>query len=364
MSEIGVVAIGRNEGERLRRCLGALAKESRGLRVVYVDSGSNDGSAALATATGAEVVALDMSRPFTAARARNAGFDRLLQVEPEVKYVLFLDGDCEVAPGWVELATRTLEAHPQAAVVFGLRREKYPDRSIYNRIADIEWNIPIGRSSGEGAAQEAQSCGGDALIRVKALQAVGGYDPSVPVCEEPELCQRLRRVGWSVLRVNADMTWHDSEMLHFRQWAKRVCRTGYGCLDFTTRFGQGPDNPFRKQLHSARTWGLGFPLALVAGTALAAVFGGPILACIVAAFILAALPAQALRIALKNRQRAGSLKNALAYGLLTVAGKAIALFGQALYLRDHLAGRHARLIEYKLPTAPPTPTPEKAASHS
>jgi GT2 family glycosyltransferase len=343
MSGLGVVAIGRNEGERLRRCLKAL--EGLGLTVVYVDSGSTDGSVAAATETGAEVVALDMARPFTAARARNAGFERLLEVEPDVRYVQFLDGDCELAEGWIERARAVLDARPRAAVVFGLRRERFPARSIYNRIADIEWNVPIGQEAGDG---EARSCGGDALIRAKALRAVGGYDPSVPVCEEPELCQRLRRAGWSIVRLDADMTWHDADMLHFRQWAKRVCRTGYGGLDFTRRFGQGADNPFRIQVRSARIWGLGWPLLFGVGTATAWALGGSLAGWLTAVVLAAILPAQAVRIAVKNRASAGSPRAALAYGALTVASKGIQLFGQALYLRDRLAGHHARRIEYKL----------------
>ncbi len=39
---LGVVVIGRNEGERLRRCLESVLGATPG--VVYVDSGSSDGS--------------------------------------------------------------------------------------------------------------------------------------------------------------------------------------------------------------------------------------------------------------------------------------------------------------------------------
>jgi glycosyltransferase involved in cell wall biosynthesis len=352
MSEIGVVAIGRNEGERLRRCLASLA--GRGLTVVYVDSGSTDGSAGVAESMGAEVVALDMGAPFTAARARNAGLERLLRVAPGVRYVQFLDGDCELADGWLARASAALDARPGAAVAFGLRREAFPDRSVYNRVADIEWNVPIGRTSGAGeddGVEVAESCGGDALMRVEAVLGVGGYDPTVPVCEEPELCQRLRTKGWAVLRLDAPMTRHDADLLRFRQWARRVCRTGYGGLDFTARFGQGrgAENPFRKQVRSARVWGLGWPLALAAGAAAASALGGPTAGWSAAALLLAALPAQAARVAWKNRDRAGSARAALAYGALTVLSKWVQLYGQGLYYRDRLAGRHARLIEYKRP---------------
>src|SRR6516225_10405432 len=117
MSAVGVVAIGRNEGERLRRCLDVLV--GQGATVVYVDSDSSDDSVVQARARGVEVVELDMSLPFSAARARNAGFERLLRIDPEVRFVQFLDGDCEVAEGWLERGRRVLEEQPGAAVVFG-----------------------------------------------------------------------------------------------------------------------------------------------------------------------------------------------------------------------------------------------------
>src|SRR4051812_26981123 len=96
---VGVVAIGRNEGERLRRCIDGLV--GRGVSIVYVDSGSTDDSNAMARSREVEVVELDMSRPFTAARARNAGFERLSRINPGVRFVQFLDGDCEIADGWL-----------------------------------------------------------------------------------------------------------------------------------------------------------------------------------------------------------------------------------------------------------------------
>ena len=159
MSQPGIVAIGRNEGERLRRCLESVV--GRGHAVVYVDSGSTDGSVERARSFGAEVVELDLSVPFTAARARNAGFARLEQVAPDVALVQFVDGDCEVAPGWLDLARAMLDERPDVAVVAGRRRERHRDDTPYNRLADLEWDTPIG---------EAAACGGDAMIRVKAFR--------------------------------------------------------------------------------------------------------------------------------------------------------------------------------------------------
>jgi GT2 family glycosyltransferase len=343
LRNLGVIVIGRNEGDRLLRCLDAL--KGLGATVVYVDSGSDDGSIMAAHARGVDVVELDMSTPFSAARARNVGFDRLLQADSDVDFVQFLDGDCEVAGGWIDLALRALEGRPEAAVVFGRISERFPERSIYNRLADLEWNVLDVGVRDEGTAL---ACGGIAMMRVDAFRAVGGFNPSVPAGEEPELCHRLRSAGWLILRLDADMARHDSAMLRFRQWARRQVRTGYGGLDFATRFDHYEDHPFRRQIRSARFWALGWPMAIVAGGLLAATLGGPVAGGWAAGLVALLMPLQAVRIAARDRSRSAGARTALVYGMLTVAGKWFQMYGQVLYIRDRIAGRHARLIEHKI----------------
>src|SRR5688572_24051218 len=148
VSDIGIVTIGRNEGERLRRCLASVV--GRGHPVVYVDSNSADGSVDLARGMGVEVVNLDMSKPFSAARARNEGFERLTRIAPGVHFVQFVDGDCEVVAGWIEFARREMAARRDLAVVCGRRRERAPEASIYNRLADVEWDTPVGEATACG----------------------------------------------------------------------------------------------------------------------------------------------------------------------------------------------------------------------
>ncbi|WP_435022688.1 glycosyltransferase family 2 protein (plasmid) [Tundrisphaera sp. TA3] len=331
----GVVAIGRNEGDRLRGCLDSLA--GRLLPIVYVDSGSTDGSVALARSAGVEVVELDMSRPFSAARARNAGFERLREIEPRLGSVMFLDGDCEVVPGWLDLARAEMDARPRAAVVCGRRREKYPERSVYNRLADLEWETPIG---------EALACGGDALMRAEAFEAVGGFDPTAAAGEEPELCQRLRAAGWSVWRIDAEMTLHDLGMTRFRQWWRRMYRGGYNGLDIQTRF-PGGDQPFARELKRSRLWAIHVPIMILAGSTIAGYLVGPSAAAAVALVSSAIYPARAARLALKIRPRVEGWYTALAYGALMIVGQFANAAGQLGYRIDRRSGRTGRLIEYK-----------------
>ena len=151
MAEVGVVAIGRNEGDRLVRCLRSVS--GLGTKVVYVDSGSSDQSVEIAAALGAIVVQLDSSVPFGPARARNEGAQLLLEVDPSVQFIQFIDGDCELREGWLATAAKQLSENPRAAVVAGRLRECSPDTSIYNRFCDIEWE-------GRATVTSFERCGG------------------------------------------------------------------------------------------------------------------------------------------------------------------------------------------------------------
>jgi GT2 family glycosyltransferase len=244
MSSVGIVVIGRNEGERLRRGLAALG--DRIARTVYVDSGSADGSPEVARSLGAEVVDLDLSTPFTAARARNAGLARLLERYPEVDYVQFLDGDCELHPDWLAAAQKSLDADPTAVAVFGRLRERHPERSVYNRFCDIEWDMAL--------PGEAKACGGNALMRAAAVRAAGGYDPAVLAAEDDELCLRLRRAGGRVVRLDAEMGCHDAAMTRFGQWWTRSVRTGFAYAQGAALHGQSPERHFVAEVRRAWTW--------------------------------------------------------------------------------------------------------------
>jgi GT2 family glycosyltransferase len=325
----GAVVIGRNEGERLRSCLTSLVGWVEPL--VYVDSGSTDGSVALAKALGALVVDLDTTVPFTAARARNAGFARLREAAEGVEFVQFVDGDCEVVGGWLDRAERELIADPELAVVCGRRRERHPDASLYNRLCDLEWDTPIGY---------ARACGGDALMRVAAVSKVGGYNPDLIAGEEPELCLRLRQAGWRVLRVDAEMTLHDAAITRFRQWWRRTLRSGHAYAEGAARHGHEPERHSVRNVRSIWFWGLGLPITalglapITAGASLLAFGGYPVLGG---------------RIFLDNRRKGRSAGDSTLHAAACVVGKVPQAFGQLLYWRKRLTGVRGGIIEYKGP---------------
>ncbi len=212
--DIAVVVIGRNEGARLVAGLASL--QGQAARIIYVDSGSTDDSVAAAKAAGAEVVDLDMSVPFTAARARNAGFDAL---DPMPEFVQFIDGDCLVVAGWLDKASAYLAANPDAGIVTGWRSEIHPDASVFNSMAEVEWHRPAG---------DILACGGDMMVRASVFADTSGFNPRVIAAEDDEFCTRVRKAGWRVHRLAEPMTRHDADMMQVSQWWQRAVRTGHG----------------------------------------------------------------------------------------------------------------------------------------
>jgi GT2 family glycosyltransferase len=321
--EIGAVVIGRNEGQRLIGCLKSLKSECD--RIVYVDSGSTDGSAEAAEHLGAFVVCLDMSVPFTAARARNAGFAALRARWPTIAHVQFIDGDCELITGWLGTAVAFLRERPDVALACGRRREREPQKSCYTQMSDMEWDTPVG---------EASECGGDALIRVAAFEAVGGFDPKLIAAEEPELCVRLREEGWKIWRLGVDMTKHDIGMTRFSQWWLRCVRSGYACTEVAWLHWNSRFALFKRETLSALFWSGALPVAIVAGALIHPA----------AATAVLIYPLQISRMAIR---RGAAASASWVYGFFTMANRFAVFQGILMLLWRRWRRQPAELIEYK-----------------
>jgi len=323
LQRFGAIVIGRNEGERLKRCLKSLSAASV---VVYVDSASGDGSAQWARESGAEVVELDVSLPFTAARARNSGLRRLRETAPDLAYVQFVDGDCELVKDWPEAALFFLDSHADVGAVCGRRRERFPEHSIYNWLCDREW---------EGPAGETRAFGGDVMICAGALEEVGGYRDDVIAGEEPELCVRLRAAGWRVWRLDNDMTLHDAAMTHFGQWWKRMLRSGYAFALGAFLHGAPPERHFVWESRRAWLWGVWLPLVCLLATLVFWPWG-------LAAWLI--YPMQMLRQTIRNT---GPLGQRATLALFQTLSRFPEAFGQIRFLCDRQLARRAQIIEYK-----------------
>ena len=325
MTQVGVVIIGRNEGERLHACLESVLRQAS--KVVYVDSGSTDGSVELARSMGADGHPLDRSKPFSAARARNEGFARLMSHHPDLELVQFLDGDTLLVESWLPSAIEALANDPKSACVSGRRRERHPEKSIFNRLCNVEWNKPVGKS---------MNCEGDVLMRAKAFAQVGGFNSQLVAGEEPELCSRLRAEGWDILRIAADMTWHDAAMLRVGQWWKRETRAGFAYAEAAALYGC---------LHGLkRSAGIIFWGAVLPVLTLVLLWPTRGLSLVGAVLLLCVLVFRAWR---GMKSRADSNFDAVIYAIFCALGKFPMFQGHLQYWKRRLTGRRGQLIEYK-----------------
>jgi len=329
MNSIGVVVIGRNEGNRLKTCLLSVIKEN--ITIVYVDSGSTDDSVALAYSLGASVVELDMSIPFTAARARNAGFSHLLQIKPDIEFVQFVDGDCELIEGWLESAKAEFIAQSNVAAVCGKLQERYPERSVYNTLCSIEWDTPVGVTS---------TCGGIAMMRVSAFKQAGGFNPNLIAGEEPELCVRLRRNDGVILRIKTDMAWHDADITRFSQWWKREIRNGHAYAEGMWLHGSSRERHWVRESFRAWLWALLLPLFAVIG--LFPTRGLSVL------FLLIAYTLLGVRVYLLATNKGFNSKDAISYAIFNgVLEKYPKLLGQIQFFIAKILKRQPTIVEYK-----------------
>ena len=319
--KFGAVVIGRNEGDRLKRCFASLSVADS---IVYVDLGSTDGSAEWAEQQGVDVVKL--GPPFTAGRARNAGFERLRQKHFFPAYIQFVDGDCEINDSWPQSALSFLSSHPKAGAVFGRLREKHPEHSIYNWLCDCEWNVPTG---------QARACGGIAMMRCSAFDRVRGFRSDMIAGEEPELCVRLRREGWEIWRIDSEMAFHDVEMKHFIQWWRRSVRSGHAFALGAYLHGRSPERHMVWECRRAWIWGVVLPLACLLAGLVAGPWGW--------SFFLI-YPLQIFRQASRNP---GSLKQRIYLSTFQLLSRFAEMLGQVRFWRDRILNNPSTLIEYK-----------------
>lgn len=325
LSNIGAVIIGRNEGERLIRCIKSLQHDLE--HIIYVDSGSSDGSVEASKTLGVATVILDLDKPFTAARARNEGARELIAANPAIEFIQFVDGDCEVAQEWIDKAYTFLKTSPDYAVVCGRRRERFPQYSVYNQLCDVEWNTQVG---------DAHSCGGDALIRVSAFQSVNGYSDFLIAGEEPEMCFRMRQQGWKIMRLNVEMTLHDAAMTRFTQWWKRHKRAGHAYAESFYLHGSNQERFRYKEVRSNIFWSFLLPTVI-----LFSVWQPLIL------WLLFVYPLQILRLTIRDKSKYASISLSFIVACSNVLSKFPQTLGIMTFYKNFLTGKRQKIIEYK-----------------
>ena len=329
---LAVVIIGRNEGERLRRCLLSVEEmhcPEGGIERVYVDTASEDGSAEMVESPGVRVIRLSPKEP-SATLARNAGWRAV-----SAPFVLFLDGDCQIEKDFVVRALPNFK-DPKVAIVWGRLREAYPSASLYNRLMDVQW-ICL-RSLPEGPCFYGTGVG---LVRRSALEAVDGFNMKMINGENTEMGRRMQALGYVVLHLALPMVRHDAEMLRFLHYSRRFFREGYSYARLEEIFRTSDQPLFRFEFSplGGALMLIGPPAALAGSIAFRS-------------WLVLAVPALVLlvllaRTAFRYRTRASSLGEALLFSLHWHFKLIPNFLGHLAYHNDKRTGRRRGLIEYR-----------------
>lgn len=319
---VGVVVIGRNEGERLILCLESVL--SAKVACVYVDSQSKDNSVKEAEQRNVKTVVLDKTAPINASRARNVGFYTLIEENPTLEYIHFIDADCELANGWLEDALTVLSDEEEVAIVSGRLREKYRTESIYMRLCDMDWYSKPG---------EVKRCGGIFTVRCSVFEEFVGFDTSLIAGADPEFCFRLYNKGWRMLSLDVEMGTHDSAMRHFSQWWNRCVKVGFGYANGAKWGG------WQKQYLSSLVWAVGIPLVIIVSMLFISVY---------CAVLLSVYPLQVARIYMKDLDIGSeSIYDKYLYAQFSMLAKFPEVCGVIKYFVSRIIGRQEKIIEYK-----------------
>lgn len=326
---VGIVVIGRNESRRLLLSLQSM--QNSHCPLIYVDSGSIDQSVAIAKPLVDSVLELDPVKSFSAARARNEGFERITTLFPSLEFVQFVDGDCVLSQGWLEAAKQSMLNDGKRAVIIGHLQECNPDSSVYNRLCSMEWKSAPGDLKNFGAL------GGIFMVRVDVFNALNGFNVSVIAGEDSEFGVRLSLAGYKVTKIDHEMAIHDANMTTFAQWWTRSVRAGHAIGQRAHLNGKTSVKDCVQERKSTLFWGVMLPL--LALLLLIPTRGASLL-------ILLAYVVLALKVYLFRRNQNESARDAITYAKFIVLAKFANGLGLLKFYINQCKQRY-EIIEYK-----------------
>lgn len=221
----------RNRADMLARTLDALDAQRQELRIVVVDQSPEEDRAL--TGRAARSPGLDVIRdPRTGlSRARNLAARHI-----DSDWIVYVDDDCLVEPGWAEVMAEEIDAHPQVSLISGsiLAHGRSPGRD-YQPVSLQDVEAPAVLSGMRSRPWEI--CFGVSFaVRRSVIELLGGWDerlgPGVdcyPASDDMDFNYRFQRAGEIAyvtprLRVRHDQWRTPAEVLavyqgYSRAWA-------------------------------------------------------------------------------------------------------------------------------------------------
>jgi len=206
-----VIVLNYNGRPWLAQCLEALVVQRGNAELIVVDNASSDGSIEAARAWPAvRVVQLPENVGYAA--GNNVG----ARVASATDYLVFLNNDTEVRPGWLAALVHALDRYPQVALATS-HIVRLEDPSIVDSAGDgylhaggayKRWHGEA-RPAGPGVEEVFGACGAGFAIRRRVFESLGGFDEDFfMVYEDVDLSYRARLAGWTCVYVPTAVVRH------------------------------------------------------------------------------------------------------------------------------------------------------------
>jgi glycosyltransferase involved in cell wall biosynthesis len=257
-ARIDVILPAYNGSEVIRNALESALAQELPLRIIVVDDGSSDDSAAIARSYGSRVTVLVQANRGVSA-ARNTGL-----AAARAPYVALLDQDDIWQPGKIARQIELIEAHPDVGLVF-------TDMLLLQRDGTVVEDGFL-RATPAYAALERQSLGNDAyllpealgqavlrfnfispsttLLRRQALQNIGGFDEAFRLCDDADCWLRLLRHWRGIAiedRLVRSLVWEGNASLKWDKLILERLRIGEKAAAQPELFPPGAADYFRKE---------------------------------------------------------------------------------------------------------------------
>ena len=198
-SRVSVVVPNYNGIAFVENCLKALIQDAPKAEILVVDNGSTDGSRELVIEKFPQVRVIALGENFGFCKASNVGMQKASS-----PYVILLNNDTEVLPGFTEALVSALQLESRAfsaeAKMIQLHRpEKIDDAG--NFYCALGWAFARGKDKPveyyEKPDEIFAACGGAAIYRKALLERIGYLDEShFAYLEDIDLGWRARIAGW------------------------------------------------------------------------------------------------------------------------------------------------------------------------
>lgn len=206
-----------NEAEGIEKTIDSIGQQLAEYphKIIVADSLSTDNTQQLASHKGVTVVSLTDPADRCCGVGHQLGY-----LYSEGEYILLMDGDMELEPGFIDKAVEFLKANPDYAGVAGTVEmdgaENYEFKSRKQRINEI---YPLG---------DCDHLGGGGLYRRSAIEDIGYLsNRNLHAYEEAELGIRLLAAGYKLHRLDVPYFSHTSYTMPTFKMLKYRWRSGF-----------------------------------------------------------------------------------------------------------------------------------------